>query len=129
MSSFWSWMKRSLAILDSGSVSGIVASIENVARRAVAALVSRSHRKSQVIQSLDPSATNQTHVAGKEVWSQYCSSALNSSLSSQGWVSFFEVSLILFGCWFYFSTTLPGQSRPHSCKFSMILSRLWSLMK
>ena len=75
------------------AVPGIVAGIENVARRAVA-LVScpSSHRKSQVIQSLAPSTTtSQPHVAGKEAgYQQQCSPILNPSFSSQGCVSLFR---------------------------------------
>ena len=111
-------MAEQLLELDEGKFghsggSGIVASIENVARRAVA-LVSRqsSHRKSQVIQSLARLLLPNTR--GREGnRQQQCSPILNPSFPFKVGLSLGLARwLILFGCWFYFSTTVARQSRP-----------------
>ena len=109
------WLSEQLLELDEGnfvhsSGSAIVAGIENVARRAVA-LVSgaSSHRKSLVIQSLAPSASTEHTWPGRKRLQTTILSNFEPFFSPQGWGSLL-VSLILFGCWFYFSTTVARQS-------------------
>ena len=86
-------MAEQLLELDEGKfvhsgASGIVASIENVARRAVA-LVSRSssHRKSQVIQSLAPSTPTKHTWPGRKQATTMLSN-FEPFFSFQGWALF-----------------------------------------